>query len=276
MQKPILLTGASGALGRVLTKGLAERGYALRLTDIAGFPDPLPPGATFEAADLNDGPTILRLAEGCGTIVHFGGVSVERPFEEVLGPDLRGLFHIYEAGRRERARVVFASSNHSIGFHERPGDNEPRLDANCAFRPDGFYGLAKAYGELMGRMYWDKHGVENVNLRIGHCNVAPIDRRALSIWLSYPDLLRLAICCIEAPRVAHAVVWGVSKNPTSYWGEDHRARLGWEPQDSAETYRADVEHILGDAVAERYQGGGFAAIGYSRAEPSPRETFALD
>ena len=276
MQKPILLTGASGALGRVLTKGLAERGYALRLTDIAGFPDPLPPGATFEAADLNDGPTILRLAEGCGTIVHFGGVSVERPFEEVLGPDLRGLFHIYEAGRRERARVVFASSNHSIGFHERPGDNEPRLDANCAFRPDGFYGLAKAYGELMGRMYWDKHGVENVNLRIGHCNVAPIDRRALSIWLSYPDLLRLAICCIEAPRVANAVVWGVSKNPTSYWGEDHRARLGWEPQDSAETYRADVEHILGDAVAERYQGGGFAAIGYSRAEPSPRETFALD
>ena len=276
MQKPILLTGASGALGRVLTKGLAERGYALRLTDISAFPDPLPPGATFEAADLNDGPTILRLAEGCGTILHFGGVSVERPFEEVLGPDLRGLFHIYEAGRRERARVVFASSNHSIGFHERPGDNEPRLHADCAFRPDGFYGLAKAYGELMGRMYWDKHGVENVNLRIGHCNVAPMDRRALSIWLSYPDLLRLATCCIEAPRVAHAVVWGVSTNPTSYWGEDHRARIGWEPQDSAETYRAKVEHILGDAVAERYQGGGFAAIGYSRAEPSPRETFALD
>ncbi len=276
MQKPILLTGASGALGRVLTKGLAERGYALRLTDISAFPDPLPPGATFETADLNDGPTILRLAEGCGTIVHFGGVSVERPFEEVLGPDLRGLFHIYEAGRRERARVVFASSNHAIGFHERPGDNEPRLDADCAFRPDGFYGLAKAYGELMGRMYWDKHGVENVNLRIGHCNVRPMDRRALSIWLSYPDLVRLCICCIEAPRAAHAVVWGVSKNPTSYWGEDHRARIGWEPQDSAETYRADVEHILGDAVAERYQGGGFTAIGYSRTQPSPRETFALD
>ena len=79
----------------------------------------MPAGATFTRADLNDGVTILRLAEGCGAIVHFGGVSVERPFEEVLGPNIRGLFHIYEAARREGARVIFASSNHSIGFHER-------------------------------------------------------------------------------------------------------------------------------------------------------------
>jgi uronate dehydrogenase len=275
MQKPILLTGASGALGRVLTEGLAARGFPLRLTDLHPFPDPLAPGVSFEAADLNDGMAILRLAEGCGTILHFGGVSVERPFEEVLGPDLRGLHNIYEGARREKARVVFASSNHAIGFHERPAEGEPRLDADCAFRPDGFYGLAKAYGELMGRLYWDKHGVENVNLRIGHCNLRPIDRRALSIWLSYPDLVRLVIRCIEAERVAHAVVWGVSDNPTSYWGADHRARIGWEPQDSAEQFRADVEHIIGNAVEERYQGGGFATIGYSRSTPSPRETFAL-
>ena len=117
--KPVLLTGASGALGRVLTKSLAAEGWTLRLTDIAPFPDAVPAGATFTRADLNDGVTILRLAEGCGAIIHLGGVSVERPFEEVLGPNIRGLYHIYEAARREHARVVFASSNHSIGFHER-------------------------------------------------------------------------------------------------------------------------------------------------------------
>ena len=88
------------------------------LTDIAPFPDPLPAGATFTRADLNDGVAILRLAEGCGAIIHLGGVSVERPFEEVLGPNIRGLYHIYEAARRERARVIFASSN-LVGFHER-------------------------------------------------------------------------------------------------------------------------------------------------------------
>ena len=107
--KPILLTGASGNLGRALTKALAAEGWTLRLTDIAPFPDAIPAGAGFTRADLNDGVTILRLAEGCGAIVHLGGVSVERPFEEVLGPNIRGLHHIYEAARREKARVIFAS-----------------------------------------------------------------------------------------------------------------------------------------------------------------------
>ena len=90
--KPVLLTGASGALGRVLARALGALGWRLVLTDIAPFPDPLPAGATFTRADLNDGVAILRLAEGCGAIIHLGGVSVERPFEEVLGPNIRGLY----------------------------------------------------------------------------------------------------------------------------------------------------------------------------------------
>ena len=117
--KPVLLTGASGALGRVLVKSLGALGWRMVLTDIVPFRDAVPDGATFVQADLVDGVTMLRLAEGCGAIVHLGGVSVERPFEEVIGPNIRGLYHIYEAARREKARVIFASSNHSVGFHER-------------------------------------------------------------------------------------------------------------------------------------------------------------
>src|SRR5690349_17747028 len=140
--KPVLLTGASGALGRSLSSSLSAVGWALRLTDIVPYPDALPTGASFTRADLNDGVTMLRLAEGCGAIVHLGGVSVERPFEELLGPNIRGLFHIYEAARREKARVIFASSNHAIGFHER----SETVGADMQFLPDGFYGLSKAYG----------------------------------------------------------------------------------------------------------------------------------
>ena len=114
--KPVLLTGASGALGRVLTKSLAAEGWTLRLPTSCRFPIRFRRARNSPARDLNDGVTILRLAEGCGAIVHLGGVSVERPFEEVLGPNIRGLYHIYEAARREKARVIFASSNHSIGF----------------------------------------------------------------------------------------------------------------------------------------------------------------
>src|SRR3978361_1104298 len=111
--KPVLLTGASGALGRVLVRSLGALGWHLVLSDIAPFPDALPAGAVFTRADLSDGLTILRLAEGCGTIIHLGGVSVERPFEEVIGPNIRGLYHIYEAARREKASGIFNPAHHS-------------------------------------------------------------------------------------------------------------------------------------------------------------------
>ncbi|WP_424812958.1 NAD-dependent epimerase/dehydratase family protein [Roseococcus sp. YIM B11640] len=274
--KPVLLTGASGNLGRQLAKGLSALGWKLRLTDITPFPDPLPDGASFVKADLGEGLAIVRQAEGCGAILHFGGVSVERPFEEILGPNLRGLYHIYEAARREGARVVFASSNHAIGFHERPQGNQDKLDFDCEFRPDGYYGLAKAYGELMGRMYWDKHGVENVNLRIGSSFPKPVDRRMLSTWLSFGDLTRLVERCVVAERVGHAVIWGSSANPSSFWGRDHRERIGWAPQDSSEPFRPEVEHITADPVTERYQGGGYTLIEYSRSVPSPRNAFTLE
>ncbi len=269
--KPVLLTGASGALGRMLTKSLSALGWTLRLTDIAPFPDPVPAGAAFTKADLNDGPTILRLAEGCGAIIHLGGVSVERPFEEVLGPNIRGLFHIYEAARREKARVIFASSNHSIGFHERT----ETIGADTQFLPDGFYGLSKAYGELMGRLYWFKHGVESVFLRIGSCHPEPIDARALASWLSYADLSRLMVRCVETPTVGCCVIWGASNNKAmTWWRDDAREALGWTPRDSADPYAGQLAgRVTDNPVVERYMGGAFCGIDYTRSAPAPAMLF---
>jgi uronate dehydrogenase len=213
----------------------------------------------------------LRLAEGCGTIVHLGGVSTEQPFETVIGPNIRGLYHIYEAARREKARVVFASSNHSIGFHERT----ERIGANTQFLPDGFYGLSKAYGELMGRMYWFKHGVESVFLRIGSATPEPVNARMLASWLSYWDFSRMVERSVLAPSVGCSVLWGASKNARmTWWRDDAREALGWEPVDSADGYAAQLAGaVSGDPVEERYMGGAYCSTEYSRAEPAPRGLF---
>src|SRR5262249_45252301 len=192
--------------------------------------------------------------------------SVERPFEEVLGPNIRGLYHIYEAARREGARVLFASSNHSIGFHER---SEP-LDADTQFLPDGYYGLSKAYAELMGRLYWFKHGVENVSVRIGSCFPEPVDARMLSTWLSYNDLTRLCIRATLAEKTGHCVIWGASANSRTYWRSDARELLGWLPQDSADPFAGQLAgKVSGNPVVERYQGGAYTAMDYPRKEPPP-------
>jgi uronate dehydrogenase len=268
--KPVLVTGASGALGRVLVKSLGALGWRLVLTDIAPFPDTLPSNATFTRADLSDGVAILRVAEGCGTIIHLGGVSVERPFEEVIGPNIRGLYHIYEAARREKARVIFASSNHSIGFHERTES----LPADTQFLPDGYYGLSKAYGELIGRMYWFKHGVESVNVRIGSAFPEPVNARMLATWLSYDDFSRLMERCVLTRTVGHAVIWGASNNARmTWWRDDARATLGWAPVDSADPFAGQLAGaVSGDPVEERYMGGAFCSIEYTRTEPVGEST----
>ena len=257
--KPVLLTGASGNIGRFLAKRLAEEGWTLRLTDIAPFPDPLPPDATFHRVDLGDAMEVVRLVEGCGVVAHFGGASTDEfSFEAILNANLRGLYHIYEGARLAGARVLFASSNHAIGFHERT----EALDADCSLLPDSFYGLSKAYGEMMGRLYWTKHKVDSVAVRIGSCFREPTDQRMLSTWLSYPDIGRLVVAAARADEVGCSTIWGASNNARTFWRRDDREVIGWQPQDSADGYANQVMGKVSDnPVVETYQGGVYCARG---------------
>lgn len=187
---------------------------------------------------------------------------MEQPFETVIGPNIRGLYHAYEAARREGARMVFASSNHVIGFHER----SERFDSDCDMRADGYYGLSKAYAELTGRLYWDKHGVTSVFLRIGSCTPVPVDARMLATWLSYPDLSHAVERSILADVQGCLVIWDASRNTAmTWWRHDERVKIGWEPQDSADGWATELERMTSSSsVAEQHQGGGYCAIGYSR------------
>ena len=258
--KKLLLTGASGNLGRMLAPRLTQAGYRMRLSDIAPFPDELPEGAEFIQADLTDAPAIADLVRGTDAILHFGGISVEQPYDLVAKANLMGVTHIFEAARAEKQRVVFASSNHTIGFYTR----DEMLSTDEPFRPDGYYGLSKAYGELLGRMMFDKHGIESVHLRIGSCLPEPTEARHLSTWLSHDDLVRLLIAAVEAPRTDIAVVWGVSANASRWWEKDDAARIGYVPQDDASRFGDLAE--TGDPVSRRFQGGTFTAHDYSRED----------
>ena len=130
----LLLTGAAGSLGKVLRESLRPCAHVLRLSDVAALAPAQGAHEEVVPCDLADKAAVDALVAGCDAIVHLGGVSVERPFEEVLEANIKGVFHIYEGARRHGVRrVVFASSNHVIGFHKQ----SEHIDAHAARRPDG-------------------------------------------------------------------------------------------------------------------------------------------
>lgn len=258
--KRLLLTGAAGGLGQVLRESLVPYAQTLRLADVADL-GRAKAHEEIVTCDLADKAAVDALLNGCDAVVHMGGISTEHPFEQILEANIKGVFHLYEAARRHGVRrVVFASSNHVIGFHKQ-GD---MLDANCAKRPDGYYGLSKAFGEDLSRFYFDRYGIETACLRIGSSFPEPKDRRMLITWLSYRDLTELIRCCLFAPRLGHTIVYGASDNKDKWWDNSQAAHLGFKPQDSSEPFRAKAESLpplAEDDPARIYQGGGFVKAG---------------
>ena len=257
----LLLTGAAGGLGKVLRESLKPYAKVLRLSDIAPMAPAVDNSEEVLLCDLADKHAVHQLVEGVDAILHFGGVSVERPFEEILGPNISGIFHIYEAARRHGVkRVIFASSNHVIGFYKQ----DQKLDAHSLRRPDGYYGLSKSYGEDMATFYFDRYGIETVSIRIGSSFPEPQNRRMMSTWLSFDDLTQLLESSLYTPNVGHTVVYGASNNVDVWWDNRFAAHLGFEPKDSSEVFRAKVEAQPMPAAndpARVYQGGAFVAAG---------------
>lgn len=256
----LLLTGAAGNLGQVLRPRLKAHADVLRVSDLAEV-GPAAPGEEALPCDLADAAAVSRLVQGVDAIVHLGGVSVERPFEEILPANIQGVYNLFEAARLHGVqRVVFASSNHVIGFYEQG----KQLDADVPLRPDGYYGLSKAYGENLSRFYFDRYGIETVCLRIGSSFPEPKDRRMMVTWLSYDDLTDLVVRSLFTPNVGHLIAYGASANRDSWWDNHGAAALGFAPKDSSEIFRAQVEALPplpADDPAARYQGGAFVKAG---------------
>jgi uronate dehydrogenase len=233
--RTVLLTGAAGGLGTLMRELLPRHGYRLRLFDVR--PVEGEPGAV--TADLNDAAALRDAVRGVDAIVHLAGISLEAPFEKILRSNIEGTYRLYEAAREEGVRrVVFASSNHAVGFTERPADGGPLIPVDTPRRPDTYYGLSKSFGEDLAQLYWDRHGIETVSVRIGSCFPEPTSVRMLSLWLSPADGARLFHAALTAPGVGHTVVYGSSANTRLWWDLSSARALGYEPRDDSEPYAA--------------------------------------
>ena len=257
----ILMTGAAGNLGRAMRARLKANCRVLRLSDRLAF-GAAQTGEEVQLVDLADAQAVSDLVQEVNAIVHLGGVSVEGPFNPILAGNIVGIVNLYEAARRHGVRrVVFASSNHVTGFYRQ----SETIGVDCAPRPDGFYGLSKAFGEDVARFYFDRYGIETACVRIGSSFPEPRDRRMLATWLSYDDLHRLITACLTTPVLGWSVIYGMSDNAVTWWDNAGARHIGYVPQDSSDVFR-DAVYARTDAPdpadpAVQFQGGAFVRMG---------------
>ncbi|MGG1663303.1 NAD-dependent epimerase/dehydratase family protein [Brevibacillus sp. NRS-1366] len=262
--KRVLITGAAGRIGTVLRTRLRDE-FRLRLTDIISIQD-LQPDEEFIRLDLADADGLEAAMQGIDTVIHLGGIPDESAFDRILQANIAGTYNVFEAARKACVqRIVFASSIHAVGFYPR----STTIDPSVMPRPDTLYGVSKAFGENLARLYFDKHGVESVCIRICSFEERPQNLRHLSTWLSYDDAVRLFRSCILAESVGFAILYGVSDNERSWFVNPDAARLGYKPRDNAEAFAAGIteslpENEADDPLAELLMGGPFVAREYGQ------------
>ena len=257
----VLITGAAGRIGKVLREGLSGRYNLLRLSDIAPLGE-AGPGEEVVTADICDMAATEESVKGIDCVVHLAGIPEEDTWEKIHPMNLVGAYNVFEAARRQGVkRVVFASSNHAVGYHRV----DKIIDSEVQPRPDSRYGVSKVYGEALGRLYADKYGMSVSCMRIGSFQERPRDIRQLATWISFPDMVHLAERCIEAPDYHFAVAYGVSNNTRNKWDNSKVAFLGYKPKDDAERF---VEELMNagevqDDVAKQFHGGPFCKMEFT-------------
>jgi uronate dehydrogenase len=245
----VLITGAAGTIGSMLRHSLACPGRHLRLLDVEPQ-EPLAPGEDAELVDGSflDADVMAVACRGVRVIVHLGGLST-KDFEwhEFLDVNINGTYVVLEAAHTAGVpRVIYASSNHAVGFH--PIDRDSLVPDYAFPRPDTLYGVSKVASESLGSLYHDRYDLDVVCLRIGSYGERPVNVRQLWSWLSPGDCTRLVEAAIATPRPGFRIVWGVSANRRSVVTLVEAHAIGYFPLDDAEAFADEIASNSSDDV----------------------------
>lgn len=257
----VLVTGAAGSIGQVVTVGLIDRGHEVVGLDRVPAPDGF--DGTWHAVDCAD-PDAVSAAFAHRTpdaVVHLAGNPGEASLPDALHSHVVTTAALLDAMVEHRvSRIVYASSNHAVG-------RTPRTDlvgVDARPRPDTFYGVGKVAAEAVLSLYADRYDLDAIACRIGSFLPEPTAVRHLATWLSHDDCVRMVEAALTAPAPGFAVLYGISANTRAWWDLAPGRALGYDPQDDAEAWADRVPARPQDEAEAAYVGGPFALSEFHR------------
>lgn len=252
-EKPrVLITGASGLIGRLVLRDLSDR-YAF-----SGLSRRPVDGIPHTVADITDLDAVRRAMRGVDMVMHLAAETEDyNDWEKVQRITMGGTLNMFRAAQEAGVRrVVFASAGSTmIGYEWYAGSPYGRLAAGKLDRlpegermllhtdpprPDTFYSVGKLFGEHTGRLFSDRYGMSVLVIRVGA--VLPDDKptlvRELPGYLSHRDLVSMIDKCLAAPpELKFDNFHAVSDNSRRWRDTDHaRQVLGWAPVDSSDVF----------------------------------------
>lgn len=251
-KKRLLITGAAGTIGSALRKHLRDR-YDFRLLCHKTIPEDLDASEELVVSDISNFEAMVEACDGVDAIAHLAifnrwrGMTRSQLAQLTFDIDMKGTYNLFEAARINKVKtMVFASTNHVTGMNEKKGikshPDEP-------VRPDSIYGAGKAFGEALGRLYVDQHGMRVFCLRIANFNGKDEPGRfyeaGQSRWFSPRDIAQMTWRCIEAEELDWGIFYGVSQNGEEKWDLGNAyALLGYAPEDdgAAESFQKKYEN----------------------------------
>ncbi|SDC12457.1 NAD-dependent epimerase/dehydratase family protein [Nocardioides lianchengensis] len=257
----VLVTGAAGSIGRVVTVALAARGH--EVVSLDRVPEPDGNETRFHTLDCRDPEAVAAVfaEEHPDAVVHLAGHPDESSLPDALASHVLTTAAILDAMvEHDVRRLVLASSNHAVGRTPR----RELLTVDARPRPDTFYGVGKVAAEALLSLYADRHGLDAIACRIGSFGPRPETVRQLSTWLSPEDCVLMVEAALTATAPGFAVLYGVSANSRGWWDLEPGRALGYEPQDDAEDFAPFVAPSPEDDWDNAHVGGPFATSTYDR------------
>lgn len=260
----ICMTGPAGIVGKAIRPYLAEAFEEVILMTHRTPCEDLAPNERLVQGDIQDRAFVDSVLTGVNGLIHLAGlVGPDYTFEQVLGPNVIGTYNLFESAVANRLdQVIYASSHHAIGFLPRG-----LYDENTPIRADSWYGVSKAFGEVLAAYYADKQGLNVVSVRIGSVTEKVVDERRKHAWCSPRDLAKLFELALTRKETGHRMVYGVSECPEPFFANAGAREIGYEPSDQSENNLADES--LRDALPDVrdpdsfFIGGYFASRGLS-------------
>lgn len=258
----VLVTGAAGSIGRVLTLGLEDRGHEVIGLDRVPAPEGADlPWHLIDAADP-DAVAAVFAEQPLDAVAHLAGHPGEASLPDSLTSHVTTTAALLDAMvEHDVTRFVYASSNHAVGRTPRT----ELLTTAARPRPDTFYGVGKVAAEAVMSLYADRYGLDAVACRIGSFLPEPETARHLATWLSHDDCVRMVEASLTTPAPGFAVLYGISANTRAWWDLEPGRSLGYHPQDDAEEFAARIAPRAEDDSDARHVGGPFATEEFYRA-----------